>query len=61
MIPSDAAIRLKTLLGALPVLAVLIGTPLLWSASPWVLAGVAVAGAVLGLIIDLLVRMVRPH
>lgn len=46
----DSAIRLGTLGWAVVILAFLISAPLLWAASPWLLGGVVLLGAVIGLI-----------
>lgn len=53
----DSAIRLGTLGWAVVVLAFLIGAPLLWAASPLVLGGVVLLGAVIGLICHGIHRM----
>jgi copper transport protein len=57
----NAAIRLKTLGWALVLLLFLIGAPLLWAASPLVLGGVVVAGALFGLIAHWLHRLFKRH
>lgn len=55
----DAAIRLNTLGWAIVLLLFLIGAPLLWAASPLVLGGVALAGALIGLIAHWLHRLFK--
>ncbi|WP_248632986.1 hypothetical protein [Cereibacter changlensis] len=55
----DAVIRLKTLGWALVLLLFVIGAPLLWAASPLLLAGVILVGALLGLSVHAARRL--PH
>lgn len=57
--PHDAAIHLKTLCCALVLVLFVIGAPLLWAASPLVLAGIVLVGAMIGLIGHGLRRVVK--
>lgn len=55
----DASVRLKTLGWALVLLLFVIGAPLLWAASPLILAGAALVGALIGLIAHAARRLLR--
>ncbi|WP_235842699.1 hypothetical protein [Cereibacter sphaeroides] len=55
----DAVVRLKTLGWALLLFLFLISAPLLWAASPLLLAGVVLVGALLGLMIHVARRLPR--
>jgi hypothetical protein len=57
----DAKVGLKTLGWALALIVFLISAPLLWAASPPILGGVVLAGALIGLIAHGIRRLFRRH